>query len=142
MQVDDVTRLGESGTAGEVVQQPVVVERTVVVEQPAPTPEPAATEAPTPAPEPAASEEPAPEPAASEEPAPAPLSTAVHCALPMSLPVDVEVQPQLAPVVVDGEVVGYQPVCDVYEVEPLAVCASVYYLYEEEGVYYCILPAA
>jgi hypothetical protein len=109
-----------------VVEQPVVIERTVVVEQ-APAPPATASELPVVAEEPVAP---------SSDPSVA-VRRSVPCASPHSVPVD----PAVEPVIEEGAAADAVPLCDVYEVEPVAVCATAYYYHASEEVYYCFVPA-
>jgi hypothetical protein len=70
-----------------------------------------------------------------------PVREPVPCALPVATLYGRPVEPQLYPVVVDGVVVDYQPLCYVYYSEPYLDCATAYYYYEPQSVFYCILPA-
>ncbi|HLH26697.1 MAG TPA: hypothetical protein VK066_29590, partial [Chloroflexota bacterium] len=65
----------------------------------------------------------------------------VTCALPFGTLYGQPVDPKLQPVVVDGVTVDYLPLCQTYTYEPYFDCATAYYYYADQNLFYCVVPA-
>jgi hypothetical protein len=73
-------------------------------------------------------------------PAPvAALPDLAPCALPIGPVIGSIGNPVLVPVVVDGVVVDYVPLCQVFTVEPVVACTTGYYFYETDRLFYCFV---
>ncbi len=65
----------------------------------------------------------------------------VTCAMPFGTLYGHPVDPKLQPVVVDGVTVDYLPLCQTYTYEPYFDCATAYYYYADQNLFYCVVPA-
>jgi hypothetical protein len=65
----------------------------------------------------------------------------VPCAMPAGTLYGRPVDPKLQPVIVDGVTVDFVPLCQTYTYEPFADCATAYYYYADQNLFYCVVPA-
>ncbi|HEY7063091.1 MAG TPA: hypothetical protein VII06_16550 [Chloroflexota bacterium] len=65
----------------------------------------------------------------------------VTCALPFGTLYGHPADPKLQPVIVDGVTVDYLPLCQTYTYEPFVDCATAYYFYADQNLFYCVVPA-
>jgi hypothetical protein len=66
------------------------------------------------------------------------VPTTVLCARPFGALIGPDPEATLVPVIVDGVVVDYAPLCVTFAYEPIFDCGTAYYWYAPEATFYCL----